>query len=340
MKKIKLYLTLALAILLPMAAVAQKQISRPTKPQKEQTPGKKQNTGKKQDRGSASQSSSSNKPKVQASTPTKNKPVMHAEAFDLNLDENAESDGRKMIKLSFNMKSTGVKGHILKPVIIIEKADGTPHKHPDGSLIEWKSNASYEAKYDETSWTEGNWLGIYCDRLDPLPGTNKYAALIKIWDETLGKYITDESDVKRMWFNYTGDPLATAYNLKLDKDAMSDGRKMIKVSFNMKSSGAKGHILKPVIIIQRADGTPHKHHDGSPVEWKSNANYEAKYDETTWTDDGNWLGIYSDRLDPLPGNNKYAAVIKIWDETLGKYISDEKNLQRCWFDYYGSSFGK
>ena len=108
----------------------------------------------------------------------------------------------------------------------------------------------------------------------------------------------------------------------------------------MKSSGVNGHILKPVIIIERTDGTPHKHPDGSPIEWKSATKYEAIYEETSWTDGSNWLGIYCDKIDPLPGNNKYAAVIKIWDETLGKYISDEKNLQRCWFDYYGSSFGK
>lgn len=335
MKKLIYYLSVAVMLHLPMIAEAQKTISRNTKQTKEQTTRKKQNNN------SNSAKPTENKTKVQKSTPQKKTPTFHAEAFSLNLDENAESNGRKMIKLSFDMKSCGVKGHILKPVIIIERADGTPHRHPDGSPVEWKSNTEYEAIYDETSWTNGgNWLGIYCDKLDPLPGTNKYTALIKVWDETLGRYITDESDIQRMWFNYSGDPSATAYNLKLDKNAESNGRKMIKVSFNMKSSGAKGHILKPVITIERADGNPHKHPDGSPVEWKSNADYEAKYDETTWTEDGNWLGIYCDKLDPLPGNNKYAAVIRIWDETLGKYISDEKNLQRCWFDYYGSAFGR
>lgn len=127
---------------------------------------------------------------------------------------------------------------------------------------------------------------------------------------------------------------ARAYNLRIEHNALdSNGRKLLKVSFNMKCSGVKGHTLKPVLFIDREKGVAHYFDDGKQMKWEG-SDYYATYDDTYWEGGGHWLGIYNDRLNPLPGTNIYHARILIWDVTLGRYIGNLNDTE--WVAFYNT----
>jgi len=71
-------------------------------------------------------------------------------------------------------------------------------------------------------------------------------------------------------------------------------------------------------VLTPSDHTRHQFPDGSEMCSVSNV-VQCKWD-TTYTNDGWWLGIYNDRLNPLPGKNVYRTQIEAKDETTGKVL--------------------
>lgn len=124
-----------------------------------------------------------------------------AKTYNLNIEHNYTdpSNGRKMLKVNFKMYSKGVKGHIIKPVLFVDVEKGVGHTFSDGTPLKY-TGGNYTPGYDETWWEE-NWLGIYNDKLNPLPGNHTYWVRILVWDETLGRYIGDLNDTE--WLSYT-----------------------------------------------------------------------------------------------------------------------------------------
>lgn len=128
--------------------------------------------------------------------------AQYAEVYDVVLHHNVTDSGtgRSMLKATFKMMCRGVKGHTIRPILFVDKQPGTPHhfKNGDNMLI---NGSEYYASYETTYWENGDWLAIYNDALNPLPGTNEYYVRILVYDVTTGSYISDIPNVG--WVSYT-----------------------------------------------------------------------------------------------------------------------------------------
>ncbi len=122
-----------------------------------------------------------------------------AKVYNFKLVHNFDDNGRKMLKMCFHYMCSGAKGHTIYPVAFVDKERGNPHRFKDGSYMLQKG-ASVTVPYETTYWNDGVWLGIYNDALNPLPGKHEYNVCILVYDETVGRYITDDN---LAWASYT-----------------------------------------------------------------------------------------------------------------------------------------
>lgn len=130
-----------------------------------------------------------------------------AKAYNVTLHHNVidESNGRAMLKVSYKLTCSGVQGHTLVPVLFIDRERGVGHKFANGSVMK-QDGPRYYAEYPTTYWQgDGQFIAIYNDQLNPLPGTHTYNARILVWDCNLQCYIGDLNDTEWVSFKNTGN---------------------------------------------------------------------------------------------------------------------------------------
>lgn len=120
---------------------------------------------------------------------------------------------------------------------------------------------------------------------------------------------------------------ASANNVQLHHNVDLNGRIALKATYTLSCTNARGHELIPILFIDRAKGVPHYYRDGrnmkqeGPV-YRANNEWESTY----WESDGQFIAIFNDYLNPLPGKNEYNARILVYDKTLGYFIGDVPNV--------------
>lgn len=120
---------------------------------------------------------------------------------------------------------------------------------------------------------------------------------------------------------------ASANNVQLHHNVDLNGRIALKATYTLSCTNARGHELIPILFIDRAKGVPHYYSDGrnmkqeGPV-YRANNEWESTY----WESDGQFIAIFNDYLNPLPGKNEYNARILVYDKTLGYFIGDVPNV--------------
>ena len=120
---------------------------------------------------------------------------------------------------------------------------------------------------------------------------------------------------------------ASADNVKLHYNVDFNGRKALKATYTLSCTNARGHELIPVLFIDRAKGVPHYYRDGKNMKADGPV-YRADNESlsTYWNGSGQFIAIFNDMLNPLPGKNEYNARILVYDKTLGSYIGDVSNV--------------
>lgn len=105
----------------------------------------------------------------------------------------------------------------------------------------------------------------------------------------------------------------------------------------MNCTNARGHELIPVLFIDQAKGQPHYFGNGSQMK-QDGPTYRANdtWESTFWNDDGQFIAIYNDHLNMLPGTHEYNARILIYDKTLGHFIGDIPNIPWITFTMTGA----
>lgn len=133
---------------------------------------------------------------------------------------------------------------------------------------------------------------------------------------------------------------AKAHSVNIVHNFNDNGRSMLKVRFKVEAHGLQGHTLVPVLFIDRAKGVSHFFKDGRQMR-HDGVDYYAPYPDTYWNGDDQFIGIYNDALNPLPGNNTYNVRILIWDKSTSTWASnnDVNATEWCSYDMAGAAQG-
>ena len=133
---------------------------------------------------------------------------------------------------------------------------------------------------------------------------------------------------------------ARANNLSIIHNVNDNGRPMLKVCFTLEAHGLQGHTLIPVLFVDRDKGVGHVYKNGQPMK-HDGTQYYVPYQDTYWNGDGQFIGIYNDSLNPLPGKHTYNVRILVWDSTTSSYVgsTDINDTEWCSYDMTGASQG-
>lgn len=131
------------------------------------------------------------------------------EVSELRLEHNVSTPEGPMLKMCFRMSAHNLLGHKIIPKLFIDRAPGVSHYWANGGQMV-QDGVRYEPNYVDCYWNDVQWIGIYNKALNPLPGTQTYNARVLVWDETAGRYVTDNSKVP--WVSFTNTGVAQANN--------------------------------------------------------------------------------------------------------------------------------
>lgn len=128
-----------------------------------------------------------------------------AKAYNVYLKHNVvdPNNNRAMLQVHFKLKCSGILGHKIIPVMFVDKEKCVGHSWDNGGPMK-QDGSTYTSNYENTFWESDNWIGIYNDRLNPLPGKHTYWVRVLIWDCDLNRYIGDLNDTEWVTFDYTG----------------------------------------------------------------------------------------------------------------------------------------
>lgn len=119
--------------------------------------------------------------------------------------------------------------------------------------------------------------------------------------------------------NQTQAQSASFSNIRLEHNVPSgDGRTVLQFHYTMTVNGALGHKVHAVMFVDIPRGVGHHFADGKVMMAESttvNCTLESIMTTGDW-----WVGIYTDMLNPWPGNYTYYTRLGAWDETIGQYI--------------------
>lgn len=102
----------------------------------------------------------------------------------------SDGTGREILKYHYAATVSGCMNHNVKFYMVVNTpVQHTRHTFPDGSEMCAVSENMF-CQTNSTSTNDGCWLGIYQDRLNPLPGENTYYVRIEARDETTGRFLT------------------------------------------------------------------------------------------------------------------------------------------------------
>lgn len=97
------------------------------------------------------------------------------------------------------------------------------------------------------------------------------------------------------------------------------GHEILKYNYSATVSGCMNHNIKFYMVVNTpVQHARHKYQDGSDM-CSVSENLFCQTNSTS-TNDGSWLGIYQDQLNPLPGENTYYVRIEAKDETMGRWL--------------------
>jgi hypothetical protein len=105
----------------------------------------------------------------------------------IELKHNQEVNGRKMLQFWYNLDASGIKGHKLTVSFFVEIPKGNTHKYTNGNTMICESN-EINCNSDHSVFNN-QWLGIYNDALNPLPGKRTYYVRLWVKDLTIDKWI-------------------------------------------------------------------------------------------------------------------------------------------------------
>lgn len=116
-----------------------------------------------------------------------------------------------------------------------------------------------------------------------------------------------------------------------------NGRQMLKARYTMEAHGLRGHTLIPVLFIDRQPGVSHYFANNSQMK-QDGPEYYVEYEDTYWNGDSQFIGIYNDSLNPLPGKHTYNTRMFVYDKTTGQFIGNS-NTPFISFDMTGAAKG-
>lgn len=130
-------------------------------------------------------------------------------------------------------------------------------------------------------------------------------------------------DVRNLLENYASadSPKISLSHPRVEKNIdLGDGQ-CYAFQFNMEVENAKGHQLEPHLFLYTdKENTPHRMIDGNAFEHAGMV-FNPTEDNMTW--DTMSILIPLKKLNPKKGNNKYYALVKIYDKTDAKWVKSD-----------------
>ena len=94
--------------------------------------------------------------------------------------DQTDQSGRRILQFYFDISFNGMKGKNLQVMLAIEYPQGTYYHYANGQYMV-HSGQPFRCN-DDISRLNGQWLGIYVDALNPMPGKHTYYARIYVFD--------------------------------------------------------------------------------------------------------------------------------------------------------------
>jgi|GEM_PF-6936927 len=233
-----------------------------------------------------------------------------------------ESD-REYASVSYSIEVKGAKGHTIRVEIPWKNIYDKPvYFNIDEKEIAL-SNDSYTIEAD--SDTIVGWCGSYHDSFWLKPGLQKINGTIRLYDETLGKYIALKG-AKKHSFTFTsykkpqGVELTEAY---LEHNKYIDGKKVMYVNYSVEMNWFKGKDIRCEVSLHRANGTPIYCYDGKAD--KNTSTMTPNYTFCVYSDRWVWFS-YSSMKVPNGKTNCY-ALIRFYDVKTGKLLAKSNKLE-------------
>ncbi len=230
---------------------------------------------------------------------------------------------REYVSVSYTIKVTGAEGHTLRVeapwLNVNKKAVYTNIDEGEKAM----SNDSYTINLD-TDTIEG-WCGTYHDSFWLRPGLHKLNTTLRLFDETLGKYIP-LTGAKMLTFSYTSQkkPQGVVFTSHyLEHNKYVDGQKVMYVRYEFETNWLRNKQLRCEVALYKANGTPlytnqGKHH-------KNVWNPTPTYTFSTYSDRWAWFSYSAMRM-PKGKTNCY-AIIRIYDAKTGTVLGKSPKLE-------------
>lgn len=108
-------------------------------------------------------------------------------------------DRTQSLVYHFNIKATGVNGHIIQPYLFI-LTDNREYLTDNGKKVCYEGQ-KLSADNDICTWTSQQTISVDIDNLHSLNGNHIYKARIFVWDHTANDWLSTTCDYKRYSFS-------------------------------------------------------------------------------------------------------------------------------------------
>lgn len=105
--------------------------------------------------------------------------------------DQTDQAGQRILQYYFDIDFYGMKGKNLQVMLAIEYPQGTYYRYANGQPMVY-SGQPFRCNDDISSF-KGQWLGIYVNALNPMPGRHTYYARIYVFDVDSKECIANSS---------------------------------------------------------------------------------------------------------------------------------------------------
>lgn len=232
-------------------------------------------------------------------------------------------DYREYVSVSYTIKVTGAENHTLR--VEIPWLD-INNKQVYTNIDEGEKAISTGTYYMESNTdTIVGWCGHYHDSFWLKPGLQKLNGTIRLFDETLGKYIP-LTGAKKHTFSYTSEKKGQGVqitNCYLEHNQYVNGNKVMYVRYSVDMNWMKNKNVKCDISLFKANGSPIYCYNGKAD--KNVNTFTPTYTFTTWSDQWAWFSYASMNM-PKGKTNCY-ALIRFYDAKTGALLAKSQKLE-------------
>lgn len=232
-------------------------------------------------------------------------------------------DNRIYASMSYTIEVVGAEGHTLRVEVPWKDASNKPVYFNIDEGEEAISHDTYQIEAGTD--TIVGWCGVYHDAMWLKPGVQKVNGTIRIYDETMGKYIT-VTGARKHTFSYTSQTRAKGVNLTsnyLDHNQYVNGNKVMYVRYALDINWMKGRTVRCDITLHKWGGASILDKKGKP--FKNTTTYTPSYTFSNWTDRWCWFS-YAHMKMPV-GQTRCYALIRFYDAKTGALLKSSEKLE-------------